>query len=438
MKTLLINSSDYAGGAARAAYRLHDGLRQQGVDSWMLTQSRMLSDPTIVAPKTRLAQGIARSRLTFDALPLKRYPQHPKGMFSVQWLPDRLRSQIQQLRPDLINLHWINEAFMQIETIRQLKLPIVWSLHDMWAFTGGCHYTGGCERYQKQCGSCPQLQSQQSQDLSHRIWRRKAQAWQQRNLTIVALSKWMADCAQKSALFQNLRIEHIPNGLNPELYRPLDRAAVRHILRLPQDKPLALFGAMSATDDRRKGFHLLQPALQSLSQNGWHDRLELVVCGANRPENPPDFGLPVHYLGSFQDDLSLALLYAAADVFILPSTQENLSNMVMEALACGTPTVAFAIGGNGDMIEHQRNGYLAQAEDITDLAQGIAWVLEHPERQAKLGDRARQKILQEFTQTRQAQRYQALFSDILHPRPPNRQHHSQSSMLNSHSPEVIS
>jgi glycosyltransferase involved in cell wall biosynthesis len=413
MRVLMVSASDLEGGAARAAYRLHQGFQAVGVTSNLLVQEKWSANPAVLAPRTRLAQGMARGRLTLDALPLKRYPNRSDATFSVQWVPDRLASQIAQLRPDIVNLHWINYAYMRIETLARLHQPLVWTLHDMWPFTGGCHYAQECDRYAGSCGQCPQLGSTQARDLSHRIWQRKSRSWNRTNLTIVALSDWLARAAASSSLFGHRRIEVIPNGIDTNRYRPLDRSVARDVLQLPQTKHLALFGALAATSDRRKGFHLLQPTLQRLSQAGWGDRLELIVVGADAPQNPPEFGLKVHYLGQVQDDLSLAMIYSAADVCILPSIQENLSNMVMESLACRTPCVAFDIGGMPDLIEHRQTGYLAQPYAIEDLAQGIAWVLNSQERCHQLGQRARQKVEQEFTQALQARRYQALFAELL-------------------------
>ena len=171
---------------------------------------------------------------------------------------------------------------------------------------------------------------------------------------------------------------------------------------------------MTATSDRRKGFHLLLPAIKKLSQwEIWQHKLELVVFGASEPVNPPDFGLKTHYLGRLNDDISLALVYAAADIFVAPSLEDNLPNTVMEALACGTPSVAFKIGGMPDMIEHQQNGYLAQPFDVEELAKGISWVLEDEKRYQKLCDRTRDKIEQEFTLEIQASKYLKLYNDIL-------------------------
>jgi glycosyltransferase involved in cell wall biosynthesis len=235
-------------------------------------------------------------------------------------------------------------------------------------------------------------------------------------LTIVTPSRWLADCARKSSLFHDLRIEVIPNGLDSQRYKPVEQKLARDLLNLPQDKQLILFGAMKATSDRRKGFHLLLPALQKLSQIQGQDRIELVVFGASEPREPPDFGFKVNYLGRLNDDISLALVYAAADVFVVPSLEDNLPNTVMESLACGTPCVAFKIGGMPDMIEHGQNGYLAQPYEIEDLAKGIAWVLEDRERYGKLCDRDRQKVEQEFTLELQAHRYLSLYQELIEER----------------------
>jgi glycosyltransferase involved in cell wall biosynthesis len=417
MKVLLLSSYDIAGGAARAAYRLHQGLQQIDVKSQILAQVKSSDDAQVIAPTKNLLETLVKLRVSLNSLPLQLYSQRTKAPFSIQWLPDTIPAKIQQIQPDIINLHWIAGGFVKIETIAQFKQPVVWSLHDMWAFTGGCHYDDGCDRYTQSCGTCPQLNSQTENDLSRWVWRRKAKAWKSANITVVALSQWLAKSAQSSSLFRDRRIEVIPNGIDIETYRPISRQWARELLRLPLDKQLVLFGSLKATSDRRKGFHLLQPALQSLSQAGWGDRLELVVIGASQPEEPPDLGFNARYLGTLHDDLSLALIYAAVDVFVLPSVQENLANTVMEAIACGTPCVAFNVGGMPDLIEHQQNGYLARPYEIEDLAKGIAWVLEHQERYEKLSDRARRKAEQEFTLEQQARRYSALFQELLQEQP---------------------
>ncbi|MGF1479787.1 MAG: glycosyltransferase family 4 protein [Cyanophyceae cyanobacterium] len=409
MKILLLSTSDLQGGAARAAYRLHQGLRAADADSQMLVQAKASDDGTVVAPQTKLAKALTQLQSVVDALPLTFYPQREAATFSAQWFPSQIAAQVTALAPEIINLHWVCGSYLPIETLAKFDQPLVWTLHDMWAFTGGCHYSLGCDRYTSSCGSCPQLHSHRDWDLSRWVWQRKAKAWRAINLTIVTPSVWLAQCARASSLFRNRRIEVIPNGLDLTRYKLLDKRLAKSWLGLPTERPMILFGAAYATSDHRKGIDLLLPALQKLSQT--EAGIELVIYGASQPEQPPDFGFKAHYFGKLSDDIALALLYAAADVFVAPSRQDNLPNTIVEALACGTPCVAFKVGGLPDMIEHQQNGYLAHPYDTDDLAQGIAWVLNN-ECYQQLSDRAREKAQQEFSQERQAQRYLTLFGEL--------------------------
>jgi len=415
MKTVLLSNDDLKWGAGRAAYRLHQGLRKLEVDSHLLVQTKLSEDETVIAPTTAIAKTLTKARPTLNSLPLKFYPQFDQGVYSPQWIPDRLVNQVKQFSPHIINLHDITLGYIQIETLAKFKQPLVWTLHDMWAFTGGCHYSNGCDRYQDSCGNCPQLNSYKDRDLSQWIWQRKVKAWKELNLTIVTLSQWMTDCVKKSSLLQDFPIEIIANGLDLERFKPIDKALAKKILGLPQEKQIILFGAMNATSDRRKGFQALYPALKMLNQAQWHDRIQLIIFGSSQPQNPPDFGFPTQYLGKLNDDIALSLVYSAADVFLAPSQEDNLPNTVLESLACGTPCVAFNIGGMPDLIEHQTNGYLAQPFEIKDLAHGIQWVLEDSSRYPQLGDRARKKVETEFNQTIQTQRYLSLFNKIINP-----------------------
>lgn len=415
MKVSIISSYDVKGGAARATYRLHEGLNKIAVDSQIVSQVKQSQDPKVIG--TRQASGIGQVktglRLTTDQLPLKFYSKRGSQRFSANWLPDKIISQVTQLDPDVVNLHWVGVGYMQIETVAKFNRPIVWTFHDMWAFTGGCHYNQDCEKYLASCGACPQLGSNRNWDLSRWVWQRKQKAWQNSNLTIVTPSNWLADCARKSSLLHDRRIAVIPYGLDLNVYTPINKKVARELLKLPQEKQLVLFLSLSATSDKRKGFHLMQPALQELARTGWKDRLEIIVVGASRPENPPEFGFRSHYLGTMADDLTLALAYSAADLFIAPSLQDNLPNTILEAIACGTPCVAFKIGGMPDMLEHCSNGYLARPYEIDDLVRGIIWTLENEARHQKLSHRAREKAEQEFALEIQARRYESLFTEIL-------------------------
>lgn len=408
MKPLILSTTDVEGGAARAAYRVHKGLHSIRVPSQMLVRGKFSFDRTVIAEKnilTKLGPPLSN-------LPLRRYPQRERKLFSAQWFPDAIASRVAQINPDVVNLHWICNGYLQIETLAKLKKPLVWTLQDMWAFTGGCHYSENCHRYQDQCGQCPQLKSSRDRDLSRQIWQRKLKAWKELNLTIVVPSTWMADCVRASSLFQDRRVEVIPFCLDTQIYRPVAQKTARELLNLPPDKKLILFGAIAATDDRRKGFHLLQPALKKLSQFERQDEIEVAVFGASQPEEPIDLGFKVNYLGSFSDDLSLSVVYSAADVMIVPSLQESFGQTASEALACGTPVVAFNSTGLKDIVDHQLNGYLAKPYEIEDLAKGINWVLTDPSRHYQLKRHAREKAEQAFPLELQARRYLSLFNEI--------------------------
>jgi glycosyltransferase involved in cell wall biosynthesis len=416
MKALLLSIS-LVGGAGGATYRLHQGLQRLGIVSNVLVKTKFDNDETVIAvPKTQFAKLLDRtvylgtekvSRLPFKLSP-KRYGV--RG-FYLQWLPVYdLDAKVKQLDPDVINLHWICNDFLSIETIPKFNKPLVWTLHDMWAFTGGCDYSLDCDRYVNSCGACPQLDSKRDRDLSHWVWQRKVKAWKNLKSTVVTPSSWLAKRVSSSSLFKDLRVEVIPNGLDTNTFKPIDRHLARERLNLPQDRQIVLFGAWH--NEYRKGFHLLEPALQSLSKTEWRDKIEVVIFGFSEQIGRSDLGFKTHYLGKLNDPKSLALAYGAADVFVAPSLYDNLPTTVMEAIACGTPCVAFNIGGVPDLIDHQQNGYLARPYEIEDLAKGIAWVLAARDRHQQLSARARAKAEQEFTLELQARRYRDLFEEV--------------------------
>lgn len=297
MNILHLCTSDQ-GGAGRAACRLHDGLQRLGLQSHLLVQRHSVKKPGISGPEGKGDRLVAMLKLPerIDQMPLKRYRRSPHDLFSLQWWSSVNHAQIARHQPDIVNLHWINFGFVGIRQMQRFQSPLVWTLHDMWAFTGGCHYSGDCNQYRHQCGSCPQLNSLKPNDLSHWTWRRKREAWKRLDLTLVAPSRWMAQAAASSKLFSNARIEVIPNGLDLQRYKPFPRALAREWLNLPEDKHLVLFGAADA-GDRRKGFSLLLSALEQLSKTGWRDQIELIVFGADAPEEPLPLGIPVRWLG---------------------------------------------------------------------------------------------------------------------------------------------
>jgi len=410
MKILHVNTSDTHGGAARAAYRLHRALLNKNIDSKMLVQKKASDDHTVIAPTSKFEKGINLLRPTLDNLPLHQYKNRSQSLFSPAWLPfSQIPKKIAQINPDIVHLHWIAGAMMSIQDLAKIDKPIVWSLHDMWAFTGGEHIDEGQQHYLGRCGNSKVLKSNKDKDLSRTGWQRKQQVYAQiEDMTIVGLSDWMHQAAKSSSLLKYRNHIQLPNPIDTTAFAPFDKVEARRLFNLPIDKKIILFGAMNATSDPNKGFQHIFSALQAFSL----ENTELVIFGSRQPNIPLSFKQPVHYLGQLHDDVSLRVLYGAADVMVVPSLQENLSNAIMESLTCGTPVVAFDIGGNSDMIEHQKNGYLAQPFDTDDLAKGIEWLLNTPNYQ-QLCNNARDKVLTHFDSQVVAKRYIALYKEIL-------------------------
>lgn len=413
MRIVIISTSDVIGGAARAAYRLHQELTNTGVQSLMAVQKKGSEDPAILGPETVGEKILAKGRPHADAAVLKLYKNRNRTTpWGTGWFPNPLAKRIDKFSPDIVHLHWIGQGFVPIQELSRIRRPIVWTLHDSWAFTGGCYIPYECKNYMDKCGNCPHLASHSSFDLSRITWHRKHKHWEALNLNIVTPSQWLAGCARKSSLLNGKRVEVIPNGVNTERYRPLDKANARDILSLPARKRLVLLGSSGLNGDPNKGFAHLKSSLEKLAADDLAKSTDLVVMGVSKPIQPLDSIFNTHYLGHLHDDVSMALAYAAADVFVMPSIQENLPNSVMESMACGTPCVVFKIGGMPDLIEHEHEGYLAQPFDTTDLARGINWVLEDGQRWQRLSQQARKKVEQKFDIKNIAKRHMSLYEEI--------------------------
>ena len=413
----LASAHDRIGGAAVAAARLRDGLLAQGHQVRFFVQTQSQPHPATFSAQGGLARSINRMRSGIDSLPVRIYGVPPDA-FSASWLPRHWPSLQQAMQGQLLHLHWTNAGFLSVQDIARATLPVVWTLHDMWALTGGCQYDAGCGRYVQGCGACPVLKSTSVTDLSSRRFQRKRQAWRRRAMTVISPSRWLAGEARRSPIFEGQRIEVLRNGVDLRRYKPLDRGFARQALGLPQDARLVLFGSLNPGSDARKGYDLLQAAVGHLAAHADDvgTELVLVVFGSNPEREERLHGLRTFHLGHLNDDLALALVYAACDVFVAPSRQENLPNTVAEALACGLPCVAFDIGGLPDLIEHGHNGHLARPFDAQDLARGIRDCLQTNDGRGRvLSENARRFAVEHLDLARQTARYVDLYRELLEP-----------------------
>lgn len=426
MKILLINTFDNYGGAALACKRLLKALNQTAdVEAKLLVQVKKTEDDTVFG----LANGYFSKKKAFFRFALERlgfywYEKNKSVRFAFS--PANVGVDISShplvLEADILHLHWTNFGFLSLNSLEKLirlGKPIVWTLHDMWTFTGGCHYVGDCLNYQSKCGNCQFLKNPQPKDWSYQIFQQKFQLFYHSNIQLVACSRWLADKANQSALLKRSTnsqkkfiIRAIPNPIDISIFKPIDKTVARQHFQLPKDKFLLLFGAMNL-NDTRKGFQYLKEALQILAKKNpsIHQKIELLVFGKSDINTFVDIPFEVNNLGFLSNQTALINAYNAADVFVLPSLEDNLPNTVTEALACGTPAIAFDTGGLPEMIDHQQNGYLAEYKSAEDLAKGIAFIFQY-QNQTELQANARNKAVSYFSEARIVNLYKEVYLTV--------------------------
>jgi glycosyltransferase involved in cell wall biosynthesis len=417
-----LSPSDSSGGAARAAFRLHTGLRRIGVESSMLVEERKSGDAHVrqfLPPSDLVTRLRRRSRRAAIAKDAALYPNRPPSLdfFSDDRTPYG-GTLVAQVAPcDVINLHWV-AGFVDYEgffpAAARLGTPLVWRLADMNAFTGGCHYDDHSGKFTQQCGACHQLGSSDPDDLSHQIWLRKRHALSQvpaGMLHLVGTSNWIAGEAKRSSLLGDRPVTIIPNGLDIDQFRPRDPKFSRDFFDLPLDAKIVLFAADSA-DTVRKGFAYLAEALAGMRDV---EKLLLVSIGGGNPKIDP--AVRHLHLGRIREDRILSLAYSAADVYVIASLQESFGQTVTESMACGTPVVGFASGGIPDMVRPGVTGYLAPTRDVAALREAVKQVLADPAKRAEMSANCRRVVEQEYSMEVQARAYAALYEQLCKDRP---------------------
>lgn len=417
MNIVLVNTFDNYGGAARAAFRLFKGLKATGGSCTMVVGRKVSDDPDVItlgvlSAKEQAAAATIRAELDAQIAPYPVLrnpgfaPFHAERSPVGQALVDRLPA------ADVVNLHWVRELvdYADFFTTRPPGQAVVWTLHDMHPFTGGCHYVRGCDRHIDACGCCPLLGSDNPDDLSARILASKLASLMQRTggpMHVVAPSRWLADEARRSRLFRDLPVSVIPYGLDTDVFAPHDRAAVRRAFNLPPNLRIILFVA-HVLDDPRKGLAHLDAALSRL---GPRPDVGVLMVGSG------EFTLraPVVKMrsGLIDNDAVMSRLYAAADMVAVPSLEDNLPNTMLEAMASGTPVVGFDTGGVPDMVIPGETGFLAPLGDEEGLARALADALGDTGRLAAMGRMARARIEREHTLAVQAMRYRDLYRSLV-------------------------
>ena len=403
MNVLIVSTHDQQGGAAIAAYRLLKALNKKGVTADMLTIEKKSDNPNVIEVGNRLL-----NRIRFISERGVIYVQNSfsqKNLFDISIANTGVSVTNHQAfkKADVIHLHWINQGILSVKEIGKIVTSgkkIVWTMHDMWSFTGICHHARKCRLFESGCGMCPYLNSPSPYDISYATYLRKQAAYSLGKINFVACSEWLKKLALKSKLTKNHKVSAIPNPIDITHYQPKDKVELRKMMGLPADKKIVLFAAAKVSD-KRKGIDYLIEASEIIAQQKGNNFMFL-IAGGDSKELISKLSLPALSMGYVASD-QMTNLYNAADLFVIPSLQENLPNTIMEAMACGTPCVGFDIGGVPEMIDHKVNGYIANYKDAKDLACGLIWVLNEDEHQ--LPKNARQKVIDNYSEDKIATQY---------------------------------
>ena len=423
MKITILSTFDNFGGAAIAASRLNKALNNNGLLSNMLVQDKKGNLPNVES----IAQNWFQKKLALLRFALDRYQfafyeknKDVRFIFSQAKIGVDIHNHPLIQQSDIIHLHWINFGFLSLNSLEKLLItnkPIVWTLHDMWVFTGGCHYSRECINYEKNCGNCVQfLKNPSGNDLSNQVWEHKKEFFSKANVTIVTCSEWLAQKARESSLLKDKTIVSIPNPIDTDVFRPIEKSIARGNFKLSPDKKYILFGAVKISDER-KGFAYFAEAISIINEqliinNIDLVNIEIIIFGQAQASDFEGLPFKVNILGKLSDLETIATAYSAASVFVSPSIEDNLPNTIMESMACGTPVVGFDVGGIPEMINHKKSGYLAKYKSSEDLAKGIYWTLFDANYEA-LVNNSRQKVLDNYSEKVVAEKYKKVYQSLI-------------------------
>ncbi|MGK7940288.1 MAG: glycosyltransferase [Crocosphaera sp.] len=423
LKVVQLNTMDIRGGAARAAYRLHKGLQTTGQRSLMLTRYKVSKDETVCAVNTPSQESHFEEFNALQTHYINGNRTHLSNTLFNFTYPGWDVSTVEEVQDaDIIQLHWL-ASFQSPQTIKQLASlgkPIVWTFHDMWAFTGGCHYSAGCEGYQTTCESCPQLKDDPF-GLASAILQDKLDLLGGINLTIVTPSYWLADCVRKSALFKHQPVEVIPNGVEIDRFIPIPKREAKESLGIKANTFTLLIGAENG-NEKRKGFWEMLQALEVCLEDEkffialQQGRVKLLCFGLPH-ENLHSLNIPVVSFGDVYSDDKLAEIYSAADLFVLPSLEDNLPNTLLESMSCGTPVIGFEVGGLLDVVQEDITGKLVSVGDSVALGKGILSYFSQPEKREGMGKKCRQLIEEKYSLSVQGKAYLDLYQSLLSKQP---------------------
>ena len=417
MRVLIINTSERIGGAAIAANRLMDALRNNGIQAKMLVRDKQTDNITVISLKKSLWsiwQFVWERIVIWKA---NHFKQHNLFAVDIANTGTDITTYPEFKEADIIHLHWVNQGMLSLKDLKKILQsgkPIVWTMHDMWPCTGICHHARKCDKYHKECHHCPYLYNGGAKkDLSHQTFKKKKELYQLSPITFITCSQWLKERAGQSALLDQHPIVHIPNPIKTNLFTPRNKVEARQKCNLPTDKKLILFGSVKITD-KRKGIDYFIESCKILAEKHPElvNNLGVAVYGKESEQLKSLVPFQVYALDYISNEKELVNVYNAVDLYVTPSLEENLPNTIMEAMACGIPCVGFNVGGIPEMIDHLHNGYVADYKSAEDFANGIHWTLSESEYQS-LSEEARRKVTSSYSESTIAKKYIEVYNKII-------------------------
>lgn len=409
MRVLIVNTSENTGGAAVAANRLKEALNNNGIKAKMLVRDKESDDITVAQLNKSWHQKWDFLWERFVIYMRLHFKRDNLFLIDIANAGTDITKTREFKEADVIHLSWINQGMLSLKGIRKIlesHKPVVWTMHDLWPASSICHYARNCRNYEKQCGNCPLLPGNgSSNDLSARIWRKKRKILERNSILFVTCSRWLADKAKKSGLLSGQKVISIPNPIDSRAFTKENREEARLYAGLPEGKKLILFVSQRVTD-KRKGMDYFITAINKMveAHPEMKENCGIAILGGKAEELADKLPLPSYPLGYVSEEKKIASIYNSVDLFVLPSLEDNLPNTIMEAMACGVPCVGFNTGGIPEMIDHLKNGYVAEYKSSDDLARGIHWALSEADHQS-LSNEAMKKVNQCYSQYAVAMKY---------------------------------
>jgi len=414
MKILQICTTEHR-GAGKAAFRLHVGLKAIGVDSKMLVLKKVSGDKDIiqlVKPWNIIGKVINRINRWFISREYYSYNlRRETSPFSDDRTPYRVSKHHLVKDRDIIILRWVANMVDCSEFFKNVKKTTIWRIADMNPFTGGCHTALNCEKFTKECGACPKLNSKKEIDLSRKIFKRKESAYKDKKLYIVSPSLSFSRLIKKSRLFKKYPIKIIPNGIPTSIFKPREKSEARMLLGIPKDKTIILFGSDYFSET--KGLDYLITTIRYVLKRINQSCIAMLTFGECKNIFPKNIGCETYHMGYIVSEEKLSYVYSAANMFIMPSLQESFGQTTLEAMACGTPVVGFSTGAIEEVVKNDITGFKVELGDTNSLAEKIEWLIHNKEKCLDMGRMARKLVEAEYTLEKQAEKYKNFCEEIL-------------------------